>query len=186
MKTAKTLLVGVLVVVLFGMIAEAKTKVTKEPFGKMPDGTPVEIYTLADKSVEARISTYGGIVVTLKTADRKGKMDDVVLGFDNLDGYVQNSNGPSASFFGAIIGRYANRIAHGSFSLDGKTYSLPKNNGENTLHGGPHGFNNRVWDAKTDRLRSGTHLSEQRRRGGISGEPDRGGALHAAGERPAH
>jgi aldose 1-epimerase len=157
MKTAKTLLVGVLVVVLFGMIAEAKTKVTKEPFGKMADGTPVEIYTLADKSVEARISTYGGIVVTLKTADRKGKMDDVVLGFDNLDGYVQNSNGPSASFFGAIIGRYANRIAHGSFSLDGNTYSLPKNNGENTLHGGPHGFNNRVWEAKA--IDSGVELT---------------------------
>ncbi len=130
------------------MIAEAQTKVTSQPFGKLPDGTPVEIYTLSDGNYEARIATYGGIVVSLKAPDRNGKPADVVLGFDDLDGYVANSNSPSASFFGAIIGRYGNRIAHGSFTLDGKKYSLPLNNGENTLHGGPHGFNNVVWKAK--------------------------------------
>jgi aldose 1-epimerase len=86
--------------------------------------------------------------VSLKVPDRDGKPADVVLGFDNLDGYVANFNGPSDAFFGALIGRYANRIAHGSFSLDGKKYSLPLNNGENSLHGGPHGFNNVVWKAK--------------------------------------
>jgi aldose 1-epimerase len=128
--------------------AEAKTKVTSQPFGKMPDGTPVEIYTLSDGAYEARIATYGGILVSFKAPDRNGKTGDVVLGFDNLDGYVANFNGPSNAFFGAIIGRYANRIAHGSFTLDGNKYSLPKNNGENTLHGGPHGFNNVVWKAK--------------------------------------
>jgi aldose 1-epimerase len=130
------------------MTVEAKTKVTSQPFGKMPDGTPVEIFTLADGAYEARIATYGGIVVSLKAPDRNGKLADVVLGFDNLDGYVANFNGPSTAFFGAIIGRYANRIAHGSFTLDGKKYSLPLNNGANSLHGGPHGFNNVVWRAK--------------------------------------
>src|ERR1700758_3411722 len=72
---------------------EAKTKVTSEPFGKMPDGTRVEIFTLSDGPVEARIMTYGGIVVSLKVPDRKGTLSDVVLGFDNLDGYVANNNG---------------------------------------------------------------------------------------------
>jgi aldose 1-epimerase len=130
------------------MTAEAKTKVISQPFGKMPDGTPVEIYTLSNDAYEARIATYGGIVVSLKAPDRNGKTADVVLGFDDLDGYVENFNGTSDAYFGAIIGRYANRIAHGSFTLDGKKYSLPLNNGENSLHGGPHGFNNVVWEAK--------------------------------------
>jgi aldose 1-epimerase len=133
---------------LFSINVEAKTKVTSEAFGKMPDGTPVEIFTLSDGAYEARIATYGGIVVSLKVPDRNGKPADVVLGFDNLDGYVANFNGPSDAFFGALIGRYANRIAHGSFTLDGKKYSLPLNNGGNSLHGGPHGFNNVVWKAK--------------------------------------
>jgi aldose 1-epimerase len=133
---------------LFSMTTEAKTKVTSQPFGKTPDGTPVEIFTLSDGPYEARIATYGGVVVSLKVPDRNGKSGDVVLGFDNLDGYVANFNGPGDAFFGALIGRYANRIAHGSFTLDGKKYSLPLNNGENSLHGGPHGFNNVVWKAK--------------------------------------
>lgn len=133
----------------FCMLMEAKTTVTAQPFGKMPDGTAVEIYTLTDGPYEARIMTYGGIVVSLKAPDKGGKSADVVLGFDHLEGYVANNNDPKAgSFFGAIIGRYANRIAHGSFTLHGKKYSLPRNNGENTLHGGPHGFNNVVWKAK--------------------------------------
>jgi aldose 1-epimerase len=139
------------------MTVEAKTKVTSQPFGKMPDGTPVEIYTLSDGAFEARIATYGGIVVSLKAPDRNGKAADVVLGFDDLDGYVANFNGSSSAFFGAIIGRFANRIAHGSFALDGKKYSLPLNNGENTLHGGPHGFNNVVWKAKP--VANGVELS---------------------------
>jgi aldose 1-epimerase len=130
------------------MAMEAKTKVTSQPFGKTPDGTSVEIFTLSNGAYEARIATYGGIVVSLKAPDRNGKQADVVLGFDDVDGYVANFNGSSTAFFGAIIGRYANRIAHGSFMLDGKKYSLPLNNGENSLHGGPHGFNNVVWKAK--------------------------------------
>jgi aldose 1-epimerase len=133
---------------LVTLSAEAETKVTSQPFGKMPDGTAVEIFTLSDGPYEARITSYGGVVVSLKAPDRNGKSADVVLGFDDLNGYVANFNGPSTAFFGAIIGRYGNRIGHGSFTLDGKKYSLPLNNGENTLHGGPHGFNNVVWKAK--------------------------------------
>jgi aldose 1-epimerase len=123
----------------------------------MSDGTPVEIYSLSDGAYEARIATYGGIVVSLKAPDRRGKSADVVLGFDDLNGYVDNFNGSSAAFFGAIIGRYANRIGHGSFSLDGTKYSLPLNNGANSLHGGPHGFNNVVWKAKP--IEDGVELS---------------------------
>jgi aldose 1-epimerase len=133
---------------LFTLSTEAETKVTSQPFGKMPDGTAVEIFTLSDGPYEARITNYGSVVVSLKAPDRNGKSADVVLGFDDLNGYVANFNGPSTAFFGAIIGRYGNRIGHGSFTLDGKKYSLPLNNGENTLHGGPHGFNNVVWKAK--------------------------------------
>ena len=140
--------VGGLWLALSSMSAEAKTKVTTQSFGKMPDGTPVEIYSLSDGAYEARIATYGGIIVALKVPDRSGKSADVVLGFDDLSGYVDNFNGSSAAFFGAIIGRYANRIAHGTFSLDGKKYSLPLNDGQNSLHGGPHGFNNVVWKAR--------------------------------------
>ncbi len=123
---------------------EAKTQVTKQPFGKTTDGTPVEIYTLKDATAEVRIMTYGGIVQTVKIPDRKGKMADVVLGFDSLEGYEKNP-GP---YFGALIGRYANRIANGEFKLDGHTYTLPKNDHGNTLHGGTRGFDKVVWKAK--------------------------------------
>ena len=137
--------------------AEATTKVASQSFGKTPDGTSVEIYTLSDGPYEARIITYGGVLVSLKVPDRNRKLADVVLGFDDVAGYVANFNGSADAYFGAIIGRYANRIAHGSFMLDGKKYSLPLNNGENTLHGGPHGFNNVVWKAKP--VANGVELS---------------------------
>jgi aldose 1-epimerase len=145
---ARTAAIAALSTTLFCGIAKAETKVTSQPFGKLPDGTPVEIFTLKDGAYEARIATYGGVLVTFKGPDRDGTVGDVVLGFDDVDGYYDNFNGPADAFFGAIIGRYANRIAHGKFTLDGKTYSLPLNNGENSLHGGPHGFNNVVWKAK--------------------------------------
>jgi aldose 1-epimerase len=142
---------AIAIVGLFALLTlsmEGETTVTSQPFGKLPDGTAVEIYTLRDGAFEARITTYGGVLVSMKTPDRNGKSADVVLGFDDVGGYYGNFNGPSDAFFGALIGRYANRIAHGKFSLDGKTYSLPLNNGENSLHGGTHGFNNVVWKAK--------------------------------------
>src|ERR1700691_1324425 len=153
----RAMVIGGLWLALFSMTMEAKTKVTSESAGKMPDGTPMEIFTLSNGAFEARIATYGGIVVSLKAPDRNGKVADLVLGFDDVDGYVANFNGPANAFFGAIIGRYANRIAHGSFALDGKKYSLPLNNGENTLHGGPHAFNNVVWKAK--QLANGVELT---------------------------
>jgi len=158
--THKGLLKAVIITVVFlaaGMAAEGKTKVTSQPFGKLPDGTAVELFTLSDGAFEAQVATYGGVLVSFKGPDHSGKSGDVVLGFDNVDGYVGNFNGSSNAFFGAIIGRYANRIAHASFTLDGKKYSLPQNNGENTLHSGPHGFNNVVWKAK--QVANGVELS---------------------------
>jgi aldose 1-epimerase len=124
--------------------AQNKSKMTKEAFGKTEDGQSVDLYRLTNKNgMEAAITNFGGIVVSLKVPDRSGKIDDVVLGYDGLDGYLTNK-----AYFGAIIGRYGNRIAHGKFVLDGVTYSLPKNDGDNTLHGGTKGFNKRVWNAK--------------------------------------
>jgi len=118
---------------------------TKADFGKTKEGTPVQIFTLTNaKGMEAKIMTYGGIVVSLKAPDRKGAMADVVLGMDSLKAYEEN-NSP---FFGALIGRYGNRIGHARFSLDGKEYTLEKNDGENSLHGGAHGFNTKVWTPK--------------------------------------
>jgi aldose 1-epimerase len=145
----KTTWLLVLFLMMGAATMEAKTNVTKQPFGKMPDGTAVDVYTLSEGPVEAKIITYGGIVESLKVADKAGKSDDIVLGFDLLDDYVKISNAPEGNpFFGAIIGRYANRIAKGKFTLDGKEYSIPINNPPNSLHGGPHGFNNVVWKGK--------------------------------------
>ena len=124
--------------------AEAIGNVMKQPFGKTDDGTSVDIYTLKNKAgMEARITNYGGIVVSLKVPDRKGAFDDVALGYDTLDQYVKNN-----PFFGALVGRYGNRIAKAKFNLDGKTYTLAANNGVNSLHGGLKGFDKKVWQAK--------------------------------------
>jgi aldose 1-epimerase len=121
----------------------AKTRVDKQAFGHTPEGTPVDLYSLADGKVEVRIMTYGGIIVSARTPDRNGKLDDVVLGCDSVEKYVAQT-----AHFGGIIGRYANRVAHGTFQLDGKTYSIPKNDGDNALHGGIRGFDKVVWGAK--------------------------------------
>ena len=140
---------GFLFLVMCAGSIEAKTNVSRQAFGKMPDGAAIDAYTLSDGRVEAKIITYGGIIVSLKSPDKAGKSDDVVLGFDSLDDYVKISNAPDGNpFFGAIIGRYANRIAKGKFTLDGQQYSVPINNPPNSLHGGPHGFNNVVWKGK--------------------------------------
>ncbi len=118
--------------------------ITRQPFGQTTDGTPVEIYTLRNShGCEARITNYGGIVVSLTTPDKDGKLDDVLLGFDTVDEYEKDS-----PYFGALIGRYGNRIAKGKFTLDGKEYTLPTNDPPNTLHGGKVGFDKRVWRAE--------------------------------------
>jgi len=136
-----------LVFALATIVVEMQGQVTKQPFGKTADGTQVDIYTLKSGPIEARIITYGAIVQSIKVPDKSGKSGDVVLGFDSLDGYTSGPK-PNPAFFGAIIGRYANRIAGGQFTLDGKTYHTPQNDGKNTLHSGPKGFDKAVWKAK--------------------------------------
>jgi len=117
--------------------------ITQAPFGKTPDGTAVSLYTLRNaQGMEAHIATYGGIVTSLTAPDRQGQYSDVVLGYDALAGYIKNS-----PYFGALIGRYGNRIAKGRFELDGVTYRLATNNGPNALHGGIKGFDKVVWTA---------------------------------------
>ncbi len=127
---------------------------TKKSFGKTPEGQPIDLYVLTNKSgAEVSITNYGGAVVSLKVPDRNGNLADVVLGYDNADGYVNDK-----SFFGALVGRYGNRIGHAQFALDGKTYTLAKNNGENSLHGGIKGFNKAVWTAKIIPVKDGQSL----------------------------
>ena len=143
---------AVIALALYGLAAgctnESSTSgsepVNQAPFGVTPDGQQVSIYTITnDNGVEARVIDLGGIIVSLKVPDRNGDLDDVVLGFDSLEGYVEEH-----PYFGAIIGRYGNRIANGQFTIDGETYQLPVNNGPNSLHGGIRGFDKVVWDAE--------------------------------------
>ena len=122
-----------------------KATVEKKDFGKTDDGTAVDLYILTNANgVKAKIITYGGIVTELHTPDRDGKMADVVLGFDDLKSYLAGH-----PFFGAVAGRVANRIAKGTFTLDGKEYKLAINNGPNSLHGGKEGFDKKVWKAES-------------------------------------
>jgi aldose 1-epimerase len=119
-------------------------QLSSQSFGQTKDGTPVDLFTLRNaQGVEARICNYGGIVVSLKVPDRHGRLGDVVLGYDKLDDYIKNN-----PFFGAMVGRYGNRIAKGKFTLDGKEYTLAVNNGPNALHGGLKGFDKVVWEPK--------------------------------------
>jgi aldose 1-epimerase len=118
--------------------------VTAKPFGKTPEGQPIQLYTLTNRSgMQVAIATYGGTVIKLLAPDRMGQLGDVALGFGTIEPYFKKS-----PYFGAIIGRYGNRIAKGRFTLDGKTYQLAKNNGPNTLHGGVKGFDKRMWTAE--------------------------------------
>ncbi|MGV9508275.1 aldose epimerase family protein [Streptomyces tendae] len=113
-----------------------------ELFGTLSDGTPVHRWTLERAGVRVRVLSYGGIVQSAEVPDRDGNTADVVLGFADLDGYVAHPE----PYFGALVGRYANRIAGGRFPLDGRTYALAPNEGPSTLHGGARGFDKRVWD----------------------------------------
>jgi len=114
-------------------------------FSRTPDGTAVSLFTLTNShGLETRITNYGGIMVSLSTPDRTGALADIVLGFDSLAGYLVNP----APHFGALIGRYANRIAKARFALAGREYHLDQNEGANTLHGGARGFDKRVWEPK--------------------------------------
>src|SRR5262245_56306956 len=124
--------------------------VTKEPFGSA-NGQAVDRYTLSNGSVTAKIITYGGIIQELWAPDRKGKMANITLGFGTVDGYLSPAYIKSNPYFGAIIGRYGNRIAKGRFTPDGKEDSLDINNDPNSLHGGFEGFNVKVWKAQSFR-----------------------------------
>lgn len=126
-------------------------KMEKKSFGKLPDGTEIEEYTLhSAKGATAKIITYGATLTELWMPDKAGKSADVVLGFDNLEGYLSDH-----PFFGATVGRYGNRIAKGKFSIDGHEYSLFLNNGPNSLHGGKVGFNRKVWKAEPVKMAHG-------------------------------
>jgi aldose 1-epimerase len=133
---------------LLGMTAASASATTpgiqREPFGTTPDGQAVDRYTLTNANgMRVRVITFGGIIQTIEVPDRNGELANVALGFDNLTDYVEN-NSP---YFGCIVGRYANRIAGGQFTLDGQTYTLATNNGPNHLHGGNVGFDKKVWAA---------------------------------------
>jgi len=118
--------------------------ITKSPFGKMPEGQVMDLYTLTNRGgMKVTLTNYGGRVVSILVPDRQGKMSDVVLGFDNLDGYLGNN-----PFFGALVGRYANRIGKARFTLNGVEYKLAQNDGPNTLHGGVKGFDKVAWTAR--------------------------------------
>src|SRR5277367_2942343 len=144
------------------MAGKKDAHVDKAEFGKMPDGTVIEAYTLINShGASAKVITYGATLTELHVPDKSGKMGDVVLGFDNLEGYT---TGPHP-FFGATIGRYGNRIAKGKFTLDGKEYQLAINNAPNSLHGGPTGFDKRVWKGEPLKVKDGaavrfTYLSK--------------------------
>ena len=129
--------------------SDQKTEVTamnieQRPFGRTTDGQGINLFTFTNSNgMKIEITNYGGIIVSLYVPDRNGNLDDVVLGYEKLDGYFENS-----PYFGALIGRYCNRIAKGEFTLSGKTYILATNNGKNHLHGGIRGFDKVVWDAE--------------------------------------
>jgi aldose 1-epimerase len=126
---------------------------TRQDWGALPTGEAIDLYTLRNSNgIEISITNYGGKIVTLKTPDRKDHIDDIMLGYDSLAGYVAKN-----PFFGTLVGRYANRIANGQFVLDGKTYHLAVNNGPNSLHGGTVGFDKVKWQAHPDG--AGKHAS---------------------------
>lgn len=126
--------------------AAGAVNVSKAGFGKLPDGTAAEVYTLKDSDLEVRITNYGARIVEIKAKDRTGTPGDVVLGYGSVEGYTGEGN--KKTYFGAIVGRYGNRIRGGTFTLDGKQSHIPVNNGPNALHGGPQGFSDKLWTGK--------------------------------------
>jgi aldose 1-epimerase len=139
----------------------------RAPLGRMPDGTPVDVFTLTNAhGLEVRAITYGAIVVSVRVPDRAGRFDDVVLGHDDLAGYVEHS-----PYFGAVVGRYANRIARGRFALDGRTHQLSVNDGPHHLHGGLRGFDKVVWQAGESRQSGATVAFRHTSASGHEGYP---------------
>jgi aldose 1-epimerase len=146
----------------------ASQNITSQPFGQMPDGRPVSLFTLAGEGgIRVTITNYGGAIVTLLAPDRTGTPADVVLGYDKLEGYLKGR-----AHFGSLCGRFANRIARARFRLDGTEYKLPANDGANHLHGGPQGFDKQLWEAAV----VGTELKLSRL--SLDGEQGYPGNLH--------
>lgn len=142
------------VTTLDSISAPSGARITVAPFGTLANGQQVRAFTMTNAhGVEVRVLDYGGLIVALKTPDRSGKLADIVLGFDDVQGYVKSS-----PYFGALTGRYANRIAKGHFALDGKTYTLAVNNGPNALHGGIKGFDKVIWSVEPHADSTGVHL----------------------------
>lgn len=153
-RTNQNLITGILLIAALSLICSCRTlSVKKEtamidskPFGKTADGKTVWLYTLTNRNgVKAEIITYGGHVVSLTVPDKNGRMGDILLGHDNLEGYLNRSTNP---YFGCIVGRYGNRIGQAKFTLDGREYTLAANDGVNHLHGGVNGFDRKVWEVK--------------------------------------
>ncbi|MFG6176058.1 aldose epimerase family protein [Halomonas sp. THAF12] len=123
--------------------------VEASPFGELPDGREVTLYRLNnDNGLTLEVMNYGGIIVSLRAPDRTGHVEDIVLGFDDLESYLSDAYRRLNPYFGALIGRYGNRIDQGRFALDGTTYQLATNDGDNHLHGGDRGFDRRLWQAE--------------------------------------
>jgi aldose 1-epimerase len=153
--TIRNMTAGMLLIAVLSLICscgtlsgkkETASMIDSKPFGKTADGKSVELYTLTNRNgVKAEIITYGGHVVSLTVPDKNGQMGDILLGHDNLEGYLNRATNP---YFGCIVGRYGNRIGQAKFTLDGKEYKLPANDGVNHLHGGVNGFDRKVWEVK--------------------------------------
>ncbi len=147
MKLSATLVTFLLISMLTATLSaktQSKSAMQKQPFGKTQDGQQVDLYTLTNKNgMQVAISNFGGTIVSIKVPDKSGNIADVVLGYDDVSGYEGGK-----AYFGGTIGRYANRIGGAKFSLDGKTYKLPANDGPNTLHAGITGFNKHIWTAR--------------------------------------
>jgi len=135
--------VGKVFVMAMALTAIAQGEVKMSIWGHTKDGVAVPIYTLKSAEIEVRVTAYGAKLVSVRTPDRNGKMADVVLGYDTLEGFLEDNS----THFGSVVGRFGNRIAFGKFSIDGKQYVIPANNGVNALHGGPIGFGRHVWQA---------------------------------------
>jgi aldose 1-epimerase len=147
-RTVRALLVKPIcllcIICLFARAACAQPSVTRVPWGQDANGTPVELFTITATNIEVKLASYGARIVSIRVPDRSGRMNNIIVGPDNLAGFLENRS----SVMGATIGRYANRIAGGAFSLNGTTYHISINNNGNALHGGTIGFDRKVWEAK--------------------------------------
>jgi aldose 1-epimerase len=171
-RTHYLLLVLAIVGTAWGAADKPNSGIKRSTFGKMADGKPIDLYTLTNgQGMRVAIANYGGIVVSIVVPDREGRPGDVVLGFDNLEAYLGKH-----PYFGALVGRYANRIGNARFKLHGVEYKLPANDGPNSLHGGKQGFDKRVWTAREI---SGQHPGLELTYLSKDGEEGYPGNLHA-------